>query len=145
MSKSYVVAKARRHATKLFEPASEPQKRIFLKNYRATSRLGEARMDAGITWAQYKHALADDPDFLSEHEDIDSFLLDKLQGVAESLALKGDGAMIRWILEARWPEKYGKKAKVEHSHKFQSIEDIKALSDDDIMAECELLGVEYDS
>ena len=141
MGNSYVLAKARKgNAPRPFEPASEPQKRIFLRHLIDGDGVGASRKAASLTWAQYKHALANDLEFAEAHQDIDSYFLHKLQDVAESMALKGDGAMIRWLLENLWSEKFGKKSKVEHSHRFQSIDEIKALGDDEIEAFCESLG-----
>jgi hypothetical protein len=140
MGGSRVLAKSRPRPRRPFQPASDAQKRIFLRHLKDGAGVGEARKAAGLTWDLYKHALASDEDFVAAHEDIDGYFLTKLQEVAESMALQRDGAMIRWLLENRWPEKYGKKSKVEHSH-VHSIEQIKAMTDEEIEAECESLGV----
>lgn len=141
--KKYGAAATRKPAH--FEPASQPQKDIFLRRYRDGDTAGEARKKAGITWAQFKHALASDPDFLQANEEVDEFFLDKLEEVARSMAHNKDGAMVRWILEKRRPEKYGQRAKVEVSHRFASHDDIKKLSDEDILATFEELGIEVES
>ena len=140
---SYVLAPSRPPGGRPpFEPATAEQKRIFLKHYARDRRAGEARKKAELPYAKYKHALASDPEFLEAHREIDQFLCEKLQEVAETLAVRGDGAMVRWMMERLEPEKWDRKQKVEVTHRLQSVEDVKKLSDEDILAEFELMGIE---
>lgn len=125
-----------------FEPATEFQKATFLRHYKAGLHAGEARKKAELTKALFNHALVSDPDFVTAIEEVDEFFLDKLEDVVMSMAHKGDMATARWLLEKRRPEKYGQKSKVEVSHRFQSVEDIRKLSDEDILAEFKRMGIE---
>lgn len=126
-----------------FQPASEHQKKTYLDLVKQGMNPGEARKKTKLTWALFKHALADDPAFREAHEDIDEYFLDRLEALAWDAARKGDGAMMRFLLVSGRPEKYGPKAaKVQLTHRFESIEDLKAMSDDDLIAQCELLGIE---
>ncbi len=120
-----------RHAAP-FQPANQHQKDTYLCHVRGGNHAGEARAKARLTWALFKHAVASDPEFRQAVEDIDQFLVDKLADVAYVMAHARDGPMLRWWLENARPESFGKNRKIEVSHRFESVEDIKAMSDDDI-------------
>lgn len=125
-----------------FQPASDAQKMIFLRNLKEGKNVGEARKKAGISPEQFRRAQESDPDFSREIEDTERLFLDRVEMRAETLAMSGDGAMIRWFLEKRMPEKYGKTSKVEVSHRFHSADDIKKLSDEDLQVAFEELGLD---
>lgn len=129
-----------------FQAASDAQKAIYLRHIREGDNPSAARKAAGITVAMFNHATASDRAFLDAwteaHETRDESFLDRLEQRIEEQAIKGDGAMSRWILERKRPEKWGQKAQVRVTHEFQSIDDIKKLSNEDLVAKCEVLGIE---
>jgi hypothetical protein len=124
------------------KPASAASKEIFLVRYRQGDSVADALAKAGMTRAQLKHALADDERFHAAHAEVEESLLDELEGVARDLARKRDAATVRWILERRRPLKYGHRQEVEVMHRFQSKEEIQALSDEELDEVCREMGID---
>lgn len=142
MAQSIVRARGRqKNRPASFQPASDAQKAIFLKHYAEHRRSSDACHHAGISRAVFKHAMATDEAFMAELERIDDFFLDRLEGIAEQLAEARDVPMLKFLLEKRLPEKYGRNANLTVTHRFASAEDVAKLSDEELEAECVSLGI----
>jgi hypothetical protein len=125
------------------DDVSEPQKDVF---FRELSRqfepsVKEAAVKAGITRRQVEHALKHDADFAQRFNAWKTSMLDGVEDQALRLALAGDGAMVRFILQAQRPEKYSQAAKkASPIDKIESIEDLKSLTDEELeqlQSECQ--------
>jgi len=125
-----------------FEPASGPQKEVFRRRMAQGCSKNEARIKAGISWAQLKHAMASDPDLMTAIEESDDGFLNNIEEAAFAMAKSRDGAMVRWILEKRRPERYGNVAKLDITHRFQDPAQLREMSDEDILVACQELGIE---
>lgn len=136
---------SRHRAIPEFQPASEAQKAIFLRRFEETRNVSIACKAAGIRRNLYNHALATDPEFRERHAEIDDFYIDKLEVIGWELAAKGSEAMLKFMLQSLRPEKFGGKTKVEVSHRFQSVEDIRKMSDEDLEVAFEELGLKDES
>lgn len=132
---------SRHRAIPEFQPASEAQKAIFLKRFEETRNVSVACKAAGIPRNLYDHAMASDEAFRNRHAAIDKFYIDKLEVIAYDMAAKGSEAMIKFLLQSLCPEKYGNKAKVEVAHRFQSPEDIRKMSDEDLEVAFKEMGL----
>jgi hypothetical protein len=123
------------------KPVSAASKDIFLLRYREGDSVSDALDKAGMSRAQLKYALAEDPRFRLAHAEVEERLLDQLEGVAHDLAHKRDGSMVRWLLERLRPEKYGPQSQVVVTHRFQSAEEIRSLTDEDLLTTCREFGI----
>lgn len=143
--KGYKPGKSRGVPAPYVQDASEHQKAAYLRNARAGSHAGEARRKAGLSKDDFQRAFDADPEFRKAVQDLDEYTLDRLEDAAYVAAHRGDGAMIRWLLENGRPEKFGKKSSVKVTHQIQSAEDVRKMSDDDILATFEQMGIEVPS
>lgn len=143
--KGYKPGKARGVPAPYLQSASDHQKATYLRHIKEGDHAGEARRAANLSRDEFQKAFDEDPDFRKAVADLDAYYIDKIEEAAVRAALRGDTAMMRFFLENARPEKYGKKSQVKVTHSIQSAEDVRNMSDEDLQATFELMGLEASS
>lgn len=135
-------ASRRGRAAPYEQEVSDAQKALFLKTLdgQFEPSVKDAAVKAGITRKQLEKALSTDREFAARFAAWKHGVLDGVEDRALQQAMAGDGAMIRFILQAERPEKYSAKAaKPGIADKIESLEDLKKLTDEELeqlRAEC---------
>ena len=109
------------------EAVSELQKSRFLDEFRREHNITNALAKAKFDRAWLKRLKAEDKAFLEAYRAIDREWVDKVERKAYDVAIAGDSAMMRFLLQSRRSAKYGQKSKVDIK-----IEDISKLSDEEL-------------
>lgn len=92
----------------------ERAKRGFLEAFAETGNHNLASRAIHAPPGAYRVWRKDDPSFDAALADLESYVTDRLEGVAYKMARDGDGPMLRYMLTALRPDKYGRQ-RVEHS------------------------------
>jgi hypothetical protein len=125
------------------DDASGPQKDAFFRALAGQFEpsIKEAAAKAGLTKKQVEYALKHDPDFAQRFQTWKTSMLDLVEDRALQVAISGDGAMIRFVLQSERPEKYSPAAKkASPLDKIESLEDLKSLTDEELaqlQSECQ--------
>lgn len=130
---------SKKGSVKVFsEPLSDAKKEAFFLEYsrQFEPSIEEAIKKIEVSNAQFELTRKADPEFNQRIKDIESRFLDIIEEQALRLAMKGDASMVRFVLQAQRPEKYGRGAKNE-APVVDSDEDLQALSDDEFEKLCQ--------
>jgi hypothetical protein len=99
----------------------------FLRALAEQGTVSAACAAAAIDRSTAYRARQADEDFALAWADIESEVTEQLEEKAVEIALAGDGHLLRFLLQHRLPDKYGKTVKLEHAGSIGR--DLRSMSD----------------